>query len=84
MFKTPEDFQRYLLALASEMKVAEYIEQSKILEFRARMPCTTGWEWLGEILEGVTQIRSLDELPKEIEDKLIIVMKTTQSETPYS
>ena len=84
VFSSPDELRKYSLALASEMMVAGYKEQSRILEFQANMVCTTGWEYLGELLEGVYQVRAIGNLPDELEQKLKIIYKTSKSKTPYT
>ena len=82
-FKSPDEFRRYALALASVMKAQGYQEQASILESRANLPCTTGWEWLDELGEGINQIRRSGSFPEEIEEKIGSILKTTKSEKPY-
>ena len=53
MFKSPDELRKFSLALTSQMKSEGFVKQSKILEHRANLPCTTGREWLGELGAGV-------------------------------
>lgn len=82
-FKSPDDLRRYALALASFMKAQGYQEQASILEARANLPCTTGWEWLGELSEGINQIRRSGKFPEKIEEMIDYILKATKSEKPY-
>ena len=82
-FESPDDLRRYALALASFMKAQGYREQANILASRANLPCTTGWEWLGELGEGINQICRSGRFSEEIEEKIKAILKTTKSEKPY-
>ena len=82
-FKSPDELKRYALALASCMKAQGYQKQASILESRANLPCTTGWEWLGELGEGINKIRRSGRFPEEIEEKIGYILKASKSEKPY-
>ncbi len=80
---SPSDLRKFALTLALKMKSEGYTKQSKILSHRATLPCTTGWEWLGELGLGIEKIRNIGELPIEIDEKLEIINKISKSSTPY-
>ena len=65
------------------MKAQGYQEQASILESRANLPCTTGWEWLGELGKGINQICRSGRFSDEIEEKIGSILETTKSEKPY-
>lgn len=83
MFESPDALRKFSLALASEMKDHGLIKQSRILKHRANLPCTTGWEWLGELGAGIEKIRSFGKQSEEIEEKLEKILITTKSSVPY-
>ena len=82
-FESPDDLRKYSLELSSALMVAGYNEQAIILESKARLCCTTGWEWLGELSTGVQRIRAMGSLPAEFEQKLEAIFKATKSNEPY-
>ncbi len=82
-FESPDDLWKYSLDPASALIAEGYKEQAAILESKAKLSCTTGWEWLGELGVGVQQIRAMGILPTEFERKLDNILKTTKSEAPY-
>ena len=83
MFKSPEALRKYALAVSSQLRNEGLIEHSIILEHCAKLPCTTGWEWLGELELGVEEIINLGPLSEDIEEKLDTILKSTKSTTPY-
>ena len=83
MFESPDTLRKFTLAVSTQLKSEGFVEQSKILEHRANLVCTTGWEWLGELGLGVKEIIKLGYLNKDIEEKLNKILKTTKSSTPY-
>ena len=82
-FDSPDALWKYSLAVAAEMMQERYEEQSRILEEQAKLVCTTGREWLEELLTGVEKIKSIGPLPKYIDEKLLIIEKTAKSDKPY-
>jgi len=83
MFKSPDTLRDFALELAGQLETNGFHLQSSILTQRANLPCTTGWEWLGELQLGVEQIRSMEQLPKEITEKLNQLSQAATSSTPY-
>jgi len=83
MFKSPDALRHFTLALASQMRVEGNMKQSRILEHRANLVCTTGWEWLGELGAGIEHIRELGKQSNDIEEKLDLILETTKSTNPY-
>jgi len=83
MFKSPDKLRQYTLAIAAQLRSEGYKEQSNILESVSNLPCTTGWEWLGELSLEITKLKTLGELPEEINLKLEKALKTTKSSKPY-
>ena len=83
MFKSPSALRKFALAVSSQLRTEGFIEQSKILEQRAKLACTTGWEWLGELGLGVETIISSGSFSKDLEEKLAKILITAKSETPY-
>ena len=83
MFKSPDALRRYALAVSSQLRNEGFVESSNILEHRAKLPCTTGWEWLGELGLGVEKIINFGPLSEGIEEKLNKILETTKSKTPY-
>ena len=75
--------RKYALAVSAQMRSEGLAEQSKILEYRANLPCTSGWEWLGELGLGVEKIISSGSLSKNVEEKLNRILITAKSSTPY-
>jgi len=82
--KSPDELREFALVLAKRMNKIGLNEQAKILEHRATLPCTSGWEWLGELELGVKKIREISKLPKDVEIDLDIISKISTSDTPYS
>jgi len=82
-FDSPDSLRKYALAVALHLRNTGFIKQSEILEQRANVACTTGWEWLGELGLGVEKILGLGALTTDIEEKLHLVLQTTKSKTPY-
>ncbi len=82
-FDSPDSLWKYSLSVALLMESEGYKQQSKILEHRTKLSCTSGWEWLGELATGIKKIKAFGPLPIEIEEKLEVIAKTTKSETPY-
>ena len=83
MFESPDTLRKYALAVSAQMRSEGLAEQSKILEHRANLPCTSGWEWLGELGLGVEKIISSGSLSKNVEEKLNRILITAKSSTPY-
>jgi len=65
------------------LRTEGFIKQSEILEQRANLACTTGWEWLGELGLGIEKISDLGVLSSDIEEKLNKILKATKSSKPY-
>ena len=59
------------------------IEQSEILSHRATLPCTTGWEWLGELKLGIKKIEAIGKIPTELKKELKIIKEIANSTDPY-
>jgi len=83
MFESPDSLRKYALAVAAQLRSNGFIEQSEMLEHRANLACTTGWEWLGELGLGVEIIINSASITTEINEKLQNIMKTTKSKSPY-
>jgi len=83
MFESPDTLRKYALAVASQLRTEGFIKQSEILEQRANLACTTGWEWLGELGLCIEQITALGALSNDVEEKLNKILKATNSSKPY-
>ena len=83
MFESPDTLRKYALAVASQLRIEGFIKQSEILEQRANLDSTTGWEWLGDLELGVEQITDLGALSSDVEKKLNKILKATKSSKPY-
>jgi hypothetical protein len=83
MFESPDSLRIYVLAVASELRNEGFVDQSNILEHRANLACTTGWEWLGELGLGVEKIINSGDTTNDINEKLHYILETVKSKTPY-
>ena len=81
--KSPSELRSFSLEVAEKMEKLGMTEQAKILTHCATLPCTTGWEWLGEIKLGIKKIHEVGKIQSEIKKDLKIISKISSSSNPY-
>jgi len=83
MFKSPDELKNCVLDISSLLREEGLVEQSELLEDKANLACTTGWEWLGELGAGVETVLNSGSLSPNTEASLRKVLEATKSTKPY-
>ena len=71
------------MGVSRELEEGGFPEQARALETATKTVCMSGWEWLGELGLGVEAVKSKGALPKNISEKLELILATAKSKKPY-
>ena len=81
---TPSALRKYALALAAVLYTEGYVTESSLLEEAARLPCTTGGEWLSELGAACIRINKNTKLTILLKQQIDDLLTLVTSKKPYS
>jgi hypothetical protein len=83
VFKSPDDLLAYSESVASEMEEAGFELEASSLRSVIYLPCSSVWEWLGEIGMEISRIEAKDNMTDMIKTKLSLIKNAAKSGNPY-
>ena len=83
IFESPDDLRRFTIDLVQELRAEGHSRTADELEKAATLPCTSGWEWLGELASTVKRIKAIDGLPETAMSALETIRNAASSRKPY-
>jgi len=69
--------------VAAQLRTAGLSEAAERLEAATTYSATSGWEWLGELAVGVSEIRKRFCVPQPIAASLDRILRVARSRRPY-